>query len=97
MRNISKIVNFFAATMLIGAFAFVAVACGQESAPTQAPEPAELATSDVSPVLPEDVAVEVFPEAPDFTLPAANKGTNITLSDFQGEKPVVLVFYRAFW
>lgn len=79
-----------AATVLIAVLVLAAVACGQESA--------ELATSDVSPTLPEDIAVEVLPKAPDFTLPAANRGsTEISLSSFQGNKPVVLVFYRAYW
>lgn len=80
--------------MLIGAFAFVAVACGQESAPTQT---SELAASDVSATQSEDVAVDLFPEAPGFTLPAANKGTEISLAQFRGDKPVVIVFYRAYW
>ena len=36
--------------------------------------------------------------APDFTLPAANRdNTEISLSQFQGDKPVVIVFYRAYW
>ena len=34
--------------------------------------------------------------APDFTL-ASLAGPNVTLSDFQGEKNVVLVFYRGHW
>ncbi len=98
MRTISKIINLVATSLLIGVFALVAIACGQESAPTQAPEPAEPATSDVSPTLPEDVAVEALPTAPDFTLPAANRdNAEISLSAFQGDKPVVLVFYRAYW
>ena len=94
MRTISKIINFVAATMLIGGVAFIAVACGQESAPTQAPGPG---TSDVSTTLSEDVEVEALPTAPDFTLPAANKGTEISLAQFQDDKPVVIVFYRAYW
>lgn len=39
--------------------------------------------------------------APDFTLPYASQDTinfdGITLSDFQGERPVVLAFYPADW
>ena len=43
-------------------------------------------------------AVPNLPAAPDFTLPAANRdSTEISLSQFQGDKPVVLVFYRAYW
>ena len=39
-----------------------------------------------------------LPTAPDFTLPAANlNNTEISLSQFQGDKPVVIVFYRAYW
>jgi len=34
--------------------------------------------------------------SPDFTLPNVHGGT-VTLSQFQGAKNVVLVFYRAFW
>ena len=34
--------------------------------------------------------------APDFTL-ASLAGPNVTLSDFRGEKNVVLVFYRGHW
>ena len=86
MRTISKINNLVAATMLIAVFAFVAVACGQEAAPTE------------TPTLPEDVAVKDLPKASDFTLPAANRdNAEISLSSFQGSQPVVLVFYRAYW
>ena len=88
MKTISKIVNPFAATVLVSLLAFVAVACGQESATTEeqpsSQEPAEVVAN--------------LPEAPDFTLPAANRdNTEISLSQFQGDKPVVLVFYRAYW
>ena len=33
-------------------------------------------------------------EAPDFSLPVANGAGKITLSQFEGDKNVVLVFYR---
>ena len=99
VRNVSKIIKSVTATMLIGLFALGAIACGQESEPIQAPEPAELATSDVSPTPPKVAeAVLDLPVAPDFTLPAVNRGsTEISLSSFQGDKEVVLVFYRAYW
>ncbi len=42
-------------------------------------------------------SVESRAKAPEFTLPAANKGTDISLAQFQGDQPVVLVFYRAYW
>ena len=35
--------------------------------------------------------------ASDFTLPVANRPTYITLSDFQDDQNVVLVFYRGFF
>ena len=34
--------------------------------------------------------------APDFTLPDAT-GRPVSLADYRGEKPVVLVFYRGYW
>jgi len=34
--------------------------------------------------------------APDFTLPDAD-GRPVTLAEFRGKKPVVLVFYRGYW
>jgi hypothetical protein len=33
---------------------------------------------------------------PDFTLPDAD-GRPVSLADFRGKKPVVLVFYRGYW
>jgi cytochrome oxidase Cu insertion factor (SCO1/SenC/PrrC family) len=33
---------------------------------------------------------------PDFTLPDA-EGRPVTLAEFRGKKPVVLVFYRGYW
>ncbi len=73
-------------------------ACGQSEDMTDS-----AVSSIEDPPAPEaesEVAETVLnlPVAPDFTLPAANKGsTEISLSSFQGDKEVVLVFYRAFW
>ncbi|PYM45918.1 MAG: hypothetical protein DME14_19470 [Candidatus Rokuibacteriota bacterium] len=33
---------------------------------------------------------------PDFTLPDAT-GRPVSLEDYRGKKPVVLVFYRGYW
>ena len=40
--------------------------------------------------------VRVGERAPDFTLPDA-AGRPVSLADFRGKKPVVLVFYRGYW
>ena len=42
------------------------------------------------------VAFKVGEPAPDFTLPDA-AGRPVTLADYRGTKPVVLVFYRGYW
>lgn len=44
----------------------------------------------------EQVVPEVGQEAPDFTLPATG-GATITLSQYRGEKFVVLAFYVLDW
>jgi hypothetical protein len=41
-------------------------------------------------------AFRVGDPPPDFTLPDA-AGRLVTLSDYRGRKPVVLVFYRGYW
>jgi hypothetical protein len=41
-------------------------------------------------------AFRVGERAPDFTLPDAS-GRPVTLADYRGKKPVVLVFYRGYW
>jgi len=40
--------------------------------------------------------LQVGDPAPDFTLPAF-EGDPVTLSDYRGEKTVLLVFYRGHW
>ena len=42
------------------------------------------------------VTFKVGEPAPDFTLPDA-AGRPVTLADYRGQKPVVLVFYRGYW
>ena len=94
MKPISKIRNFVAATMLVGLFTFAAVACGQDTEPVE--NTGATGSSDAPAAAVEEVSN--LPAAPDFTLPAANRdSTEISLSQFQGDKPVVLVFYRAYW
>jgi len=41
-------------------------------------------------------ALVVGRPAPDFTLPDS-AGRQVTLSEFRGKKPVLLVFYRGYW
>lgn len=41
-------------------------------------------------------ALRVGERAPEFTLPDA-AGQPVTLADYRGKKPVVLVFYRGYW
>ena len=41
-------------------------------------------------------ALKVGERAPDFTLPDAT-GRLVTLAEYRGKKPVVLVFYRGYW
>ncbi len=41
-------------------------------------------------------ALRVGERAPDFTLPDA-AGRPVSVADYRGKKPVVLVFYRGYW
>ena len=96
VRIVSKILRLPAVIVLISVFALATVGCGQEPVPTQVTT--EQAASEAPPTLHQDVAAKDLIAAPDFTLPAANKdNTQISLSSFQRDRPVVLVFYRAYW
>lgn len=44
----------------------------------------------------EEIGPAVGSAAPDFTLQALD-GREVSLSDFRGEAPVVLVFFRGAW
>jgi cytochrome oxidase Cu insertion factor (SCO1/SenC/PrrC family) len=44
----------------------------------------------------EQTASPTSNKAPDFSLPSIH-GRTFTRSDFEGDKTVLLVFYRAFW
>jgi hypothetical protein len=41
-------------------------------------------------------ALRVGEPAPDFTLPDAS-GRLVSLADYRGRKPVILIFYRGYW
>ena len=99
MRTITGVLKSSVTTAFIGLFAFAVVGCGQES-DTADSSLIDEATAPESQQQVVEVAEAApnLPAAPDFTLPAANRdSTEISLSQFQGDKPVVLVFYRAYW
>lgn len=68
-----------------------AIACTGEQAPVQL---GPVDGFDLAPTEIERVAVGT--EAPDFSLTTMNDDT-LTLSDYRGQKDVVLVFYRGHW
>ena len=90
---------------LLALLPFVA-ACGDGEPPAaDAPEPEEpgvtaeaaLGPHDARDLPPVDLdRVGVGDTAPDFTL-ASYEGGPVTLSDFRGERDVILVFYRGHW
>ncbi len=73
------------------AFAFVAACAGGDQ------DPVQLGPVDGFDLPPTEIdRVAVGTEVPDFSLTAMNDDT-LTLSDFRGQKDVVLVFYRGHW
>ena len=63
----------------------------------QSPVFAQLGPKDGSDLPATDLErVKPGQPAPDFTLEDMN-GNKISLSDFRGQKSVVLVFYRGYW
>ena len=76
------------------------VAATETATPTGTPVPAPAAVSETPaptslPILvntPGPVAML----APDFTLPSI-QGPEYTLAEYRGKKPVLVVFYRAYW
>ena len=90
-RNPSVMLRHFLAFVLLTiASSMFAIGCGQTT--EQASDPKIASDTQVQ----QETQLDL-PEAPDFTLPAANKGTEISLAQFRGDKPVVIVFYRAYW
>ena len=87
LRNL--LISALLATALV-AFA----ACGNDTETVENTGANETIDEPAAPV----AEVSNLSQAPEFTLPAVNRdGTEISLSQFQGDKPVVLVFYRAYW
>ena len=57
----------------------------------------KLGPKDAQALPPSDLnRVNVGDEAPDFTL-EKEAGKPVTLSEYRGQKTVVLVFYRGYW
>ena len=82
------------ASLLLPTVIVVFAACGQNAFNSS------FSADELHETSMQDDAVDAVPDltaAPEFTLPAINKGTEISLSQFQGQKSVVLVFYRAYW
>ncbi len=66
-------------------------------APTNSVAYAQLGPKDGMELKPTDLErIKVGDTAPDFTLENLD-GNRISLSDFQGKKNVILVFYRGQW
>ncbi len=63
----------------------LAIACGTND------QPADTDSDN------DDVDQSVRRAAPEFDLPSANTGEQISLAQFRDDQPVVLVFYRAYW
>ena len=71
------------------------LACGSEPEPE--PVPRSLGPVDGEELIATDLErVDVGSQAPDFVL-ASLSGDTVGLSDYAGESPVVLVFYRGHW
>lgn len=94
-----------ATTILLLAAATLAGCATQEDAATDDTATDEAGPYDELPTGPMDGLdlppadldrVQVGDVAPDFTLTSL-AGPPVTLSDFRGEKDVVLVFYRGHW
>ena len=87
--------------MAAAALALLLGACGPGAQPEAADASSGgevvLGPKDGRDLPPTDLErVRVGDPAPDFTL-VSLAGPVVTLSDFRGEKNVVLVFYRGFW
>jgi AhpC/TSA family len=50
----------------------------------------------VAPIPDTPTVLRIGEPPPDFTLPDAS-GRPVSLADYRGKKPVVLVFYRGYW
>ena len=90
--------------LLLGGFLAFLPGCGQEAEPgdegaaaRQEVELPILGPTDGFDLPPTDLErVAVGMPAPDFSLRTL-AGDTLTLSDFRGEKDVILVFYRGHW
>ena len=90
MKLMSKLAGHSTPLVAV-AIAVLAACAAEEQAPLQL---GPVDGFDLAPTEIERVAVGTM--APDFSLETMNNDT-LTLSDFRGEKNVVLVFYRGHW
>ena len=93
MITLLRLRNLLISALLAAALVAFA-ACGNDTETVENTGANETIDEPAAPV----AEVSNLSQAPEFTLPAVNRdGTEISLSQFQGDKPVVLVFYRAYW
>jgi cytochrome oxidase Cu insertion factor (SCO1/SenC/PrrC family) len=89
--NPKRLISLVAAVLAVVA---IGLALGTRD---RAAEAVALGPADGHELPPADLErVAVGGEAPDFAL-AALSGDTVTLSEFQGDRNVVLVFYRGHW
>lgn len=82
---------------LVGLVGCTAPESANEEVVMEEPEEIVLGPADGHDLIATDLErVAVGAAAPDFTL-ASLAGAPVTLSDYRGEKDVVLVFYRGHW
>ena len=80
----------------IALLAFALVACGDDGGEAP-PGPIILGPADGLELMAVDTGrVRVGNTAPDFSLPTF-RGDTVTLSEFEGKREVILVFYRGSW
>ena len=90
MARLSMVTLVAAAVVAVSGCAAPDASGTQEPAPTLGPvDGRDLPGTDLD-------RVQVGDGAPDFSL-VSLAGPIVTLSDFRGEKNVILVFYRGYW
>jgi len=87
----------FAFTALMAAVVLAGCTTSDESGPPERPAQVTLGPVDGRELPGVDLErIQVGDPAPDFSL-ASLAGPVVTLSQFRGQKNVILVFYRGYW